>query len=69
MTREVSFGRAKVVVIPQNVFDAAEREFDAGRAEILVIYPDNARSQDVVEIFRLALTARGQKAETTENEP
>ena len=29
VTREVSFGRAKVVVIPQNVFDAAERRFDA----------------------------------------
>lgn len=58
MAREVSFGRAEVVVVPEWVVDLAEREFDAGRAKILVVYPNDATADQVIRLTEMCVEAR-----------
>ena len=50
MPREIEF--AGVVVVPRGLLDGAEREIDAHRARIFVVYPDDTKGAELDDILK-----------------
>lgn len=64
MSREIELGRG-VVVAPRGLLESADREIDAGRATVFVVYPDSATGSELAEILKAAAElARIEKGNT-----
>ena len=59
--RELVLGR--VAVVPLSLVSGADREVDARRTEVLVVYPDDTKGSELDEIIRTtnSLAANGER--------